>query len=236
MILRPSTLSLAWIIFFLTLISGGNVNAASFNCEMAVSQIEQLICRDPELNSLDSQLRGAYAGALDRSNHPDQITRDQRSWIKERNSCTDEKCLIAVYQQRTASLSKISDEPIVCNGASTPEVDACEEEYAHRADKELARYLAVARKRIVDEAVDELNSQTSKTTLAAFDASEQAWELYRKAECNAVYDHWIEGTIRGFMYGACMQSVTKSRTEQIWSEWLTFMDSTPPLLPKPVSK
>lgn len=228
--------SLTCIVFSSAAVSMGSAHAASFDCKKTVTSIEQMICQTPELNSLDSQLEGAYAGALDRSNHPDRIVRDQRVWLRERDACDDDKCLHVVYQRRIVSLSKVSDEPVICAGSTTPEVNSCEAEYAHRAERELARYLAAARKRLIGEASEDSDPQRSKTTLAAFNTSQKAWEAFRKYECNAVYDWWSEGTIRGAMYEGCMQSLTKSRTEQVWSTWLSFMDSTPPLLPKPGSR
>ena len=224
------------ISFASVVLSSVGVKAASFDCQKSTSHIEQVICQDPEMSSFDSELQGAYAGALDRSNHPDSVTSEQRAWLSERNACSDKQCLITKYQARITYLSKISDEPAICAGSSTPEVNACMAEYARRADRELARYLLAARKRIEDEAIDDPNQETSKTTLTAFDASQKAWELYRKAECDAIYDFWSEGTIRGAMYGGCMQSVTKARTEEIWGAWLSFEDNTPPLLPKPAEK
>jgi uncharacterized protein YecT (DUF1311 family) len=141
--------------------------------------------------------------------------------------------LSAVYEKRIAALGRVSDQPVICADGNTPAVNACTAEYARRADRELARYLAAARKRLTDEASENLKPQTPSATLAAFDASQKAWEVYRKAECDAVYDWWSSGTIRGAMYGGCMESVTKARTEDIWNTWLSFMDNTPPLMPKP---
>ncbi len=208
--------------------------AASFDCAKAASRIERLICGDVDLDSFDSQLEGAYAGALDRSAHPDRLKGEQRAWLKARDACADVKCLSATYQKRITDLSQVSDEPAACAGSTTPEVNACGAEYAGRADRELARYQAAVRERLAAEAKDDPSN--TKTTLAAFEASQKAWEAFRKAECDAVYDWWSGGTIRGAMYEGCLRSETKARTEQIWRVWLSFEDSTPPLMPKPSEK
>ena len=209
---------------------------ASFDCGKAATRVERSICEDVDLGIFDSQLQGAYAGALDRSLHPDKIKADQRAWVMERDACGDAKCMTASYQRRIATLSKVSDEPKVCAGATTPEVDACGAEYAGRADRELTRYVAAARKRLMDEARENSNPQASRDALTGLDASQKTWEAFRKAECEAVYSWWSQGTIRGAMYQGCMQSLTKSRTQQVWETWLSFEDSTPPLMPKPVAK
>jgi len=227
---------LAYISIIVAMSVGGSAHAASFDCKKAAGRIEQLICRDPDLNSFDSQLQGAYAGALDRSAHPERITQGQRAWLKERDACTDVKCLSTIYQRRIAGLSNVSDEPAICSGATTPEVNACGEEYAARADRELTRYLAVARRRIADASSENSNPSTSERTLAALEASQKTWEAFRKAECEAVFEWWREGTIRGAMFEGCMRSLTKARTEQVWETWLSFVDDTPPLMPKPAAR
>lgn len=234
--MRSSMRSLACTVIVSMLAWAGAVQAASFDCKQAASRIERMICGDVDLNAFDSQLQGAYAGALDRSISPARLTDDQRAWLKAREACGDVKCLSEAYRRRIAALAKVSDQPAICAGSTTPEVDACQAEYARRADRELARYLAAARRRLVGEASENADPQTSKTTLAALEASQKAWEGFRKAECEAVYVWWSEGTIRGAMYQDCMQSLTQSRTEQVWRTWLSFEDSTPPLMPKPADR
>ncbi|HEX3363436.1 lysozyme inhibitor LprI family protein [Phenylobacterium sp.] len=211
----------------------GSAQAASFDCSKAASRIEHLVCDDPDLNSLDSQLQGAYLGALDRSNHPLDVKQKQLAWLRQRDDCADRSCMAVAYRRQIKLLSAISDEPPRCGGSTTVEIDSCALEYSHRADRELARYLAAARNRLTDEAKQAPTPQAPKTALADLDVSQTAWEAYRKAECNAVYDWWSEGTIRGAMYQSCWLEVTEARTEHVWSTWLRFMDSTPPLLPDP---
>jgi uncharacterized protein len=223
-------------VFVVSIAGAGGARAASFDCKKAASRVEQMICKDVDLNSYDSQLQGAYQGALDRSNHRERVTQEQRDWMKQRDACADAKCMIAAYQQRIAALSTVSDEPAICPGASTPEVNACQAEYTKRADRELDRYLAAARGRLTAEANDNPSSTASKTALAELDASQARWLAFRKSECEAVYDWWSEGTIRGAMFEDCMQDLTKRRTEQVWSTWLSFEDSTPPLMPKPTRR
>ena len=56
---------------------------------------------------------------------------------------------------------------------------------------------------------------------------------YRKKACAAVYEEWKDGTIRNAMMLRCEIRLIDHRTHDIWQNWLTFMDSTPPLLPEP---
>jgi uncharacterized protein len=225
-------------IFALSLFWAGAAGAASFDCKAAASRIEKLVCGDPSLDSFDSQLQGAYQGALDRSNHPAGVTERQRAWLKARDACADVTCLTKAYQQQIAALSKLTDEPAICSGSTTPEVEGCAAEYSHRADKELARYVAAARKRLTEEtkAGAGTGGGTVAHTLTGFDAAQAAWVSFRKAQCDAVYDWWSEGTIRGTMYQGCWLATTKARSLDVWATWLSFMDDTPPLLARPVGK
>jgi len=213
-------------------LAGGEVHAASFDCKKAATPVETRICNDPDLNSYDSQIQAAYQGALDRSLHAEQVTALQRAWLKTRDSCADINCMQLAYKRQIAALSKISDEPAICSGGTTPEVNACGAEYSKRADKELDRYVAAARKRLTEEGEDQFG-QAAKAALPAFDKAQAAWIAYRKAECEAYYTWWSDGTIRGAMYNGCYLSVTKARTRAIWQTWLGFEDDTPPMLPEP---
>ena len=217
-----------------SLIAGAGVaRGASFDCKRATAPIERQICADPDLDSLDAQLQGAYLGALDRSTHPQSIKDKQLAWLKSRASCPDAKCLVSAYRRQIDLLSALSDEPPVCSGSTTPEIDACAAEYSRRADADLSRYLAAAKKRLKSEVVEDQTGSTAKAALAGLETSQSAWERYRKAECDAVYAWWSDGTIRGAMFQGCWRAVTQDRTMAIWSSWLQFMDTTPPLLPKP---
>lgn len=213
------------------MLHGDRAEAAGFDCKKAASRIERLICEDPVLVSLDSQLEGAYRGALDRSNHPARVEAMQQAWLKRRDACADVKCLSAAYSRQIGSLSAISEEPPACTGSFTNgEMNACAEARYGRAESELGRYIAVARNRLVEgEAPGE------KAVLQEFDASQAAWVAYREAECGAVYSWWSDGPIRFAKHFECMQVVTKARTVTIWSIWLQYADSTPPLLAKPAT-
>jgi uncharacterized protein YecT (DUF1311 family) len=207
-------------------------NAAGFDCKKAKSALEKTICDDPDLNSLDSQLSEAFAGALDRVNDKDAVRRTERAFLASREGKTL-KALQDAYRARIADLSKTADEPQACKGqGTTPEIEACASEYSRRADARLTRYFEAARRRLKDEVAD--NSKVSAEALSDLEASQAAFALYREAECKAVYQWWSEGTIRGLEYATCYRALTETRTLTLWDNWLQFEDSTPPLLPKPV--
>jgi uncharacterized protein YecT (DUF1311 family) len=127
------------------------------------------------------------------------------------------------------ALAVIAADP--CDGSSTPEVNACLARQADTAQAELDRYLATARAKLAHEGAEPA-SDTPKL-LAGFDAAEHAWEDYRKQQCDNIYVHWQGGTIRGAMALGCQISLTRQRTHVVWEDYLTYMDSTPPVLPEP---
>ncbi len=114
-----------------------------------------------------------------------------------------------------------------CVGSTTPEVERCLAADLARADAELNRYYRAA--------VERLTRERETATLGKLRASERAWMTYRDAECDAVYDWWGRGTIRGAMALGCRIRLTEGRTMVVWRNWLTYADSTPPILSKPGS-
>jgi uncharacterized protein YecT (DUF1311 family) len=120
-----------------------------------------------------------------------------------------------------------------CPGDTTRAIEACLESDARNADADLARYVAAARARLTREAKGEPGNPQSARALAGLDRAEAAWALYRKAECDAIYAWWEDGTIRGAMSETCWTGLTRLHTHTIWRDWLTYMDSTPPILPEP---
>ncbi|MDE1468199.1 DUF6265 family protein [Aurantiacibacter sp. D1-12] len=74
------------------------------------------------------------------------------------------------------------------------------------------------------------NDDGLRQQIASADA---AYSAYIDAECGAVYDYWRSGTIRGVMSLTCRIGLNDRGTHNIWQHWLTYMDSTPPILPEP---
>jgi uncharacterized protein len=100
--------NLVLAVFFLLTVAG-NVNAASFDCEKATSQVEKIICGDEELSILDEALNVAYLKALKRADIQQQTVASQRQWLKkERNACRDAASLKNAYETRIQALSELS--------------------------------------------------------------------------------------------------------------------------------
>jgi uncharacterized protein YecT (DUF1311 family) len=121
-----------------------------------------------------------------------------------------------------------------CPGENTLQINACFGERLKQADGELARYAAAARTRL-QAAISRASPGDDSSARASrgFDAAEKGWSAYRDAECGAVYENWSTGTIRVAEELSCRIDLTRLHTHTVWLEWLTFMDSTPPVLPEP---
>ncbi|WP_017460458.1 lysozyme inhibitor LprI family protein [Dyella ginsengisoli] len=120
----------------------------------------------------------------------------------------------------SAGLAQASSPP--CNG-STPEMQACMGKKLDAANAMLARYLAAAQARIDRDFGSRPNLGAAQT----------AWVHYRKIECGDVFEYWAQGTYRTIASAECMLRLTRQRTHEVWQAYLTYQDSTPPLLPEP---
>jgi uncharacterized protein len=77
--------------------------AASFDCTKASTDIEKMVCTDPDLSTLDERLGRLYQAAT--QTNPD-LKAAQQGWLRsQRNVCHDTACLNQAYQQRITELS-----------------------------------------------------------------------------------------------------------------------------------
>ena len=77
--------------------SGG----ASFDCSKARTNVEMLICDDPDLSALDREMAALYAAARRTTPGAADI---QLTWIKVRNKCANASCLYDAYDERISQL------------------------------------------------------------------------------------------------------------------------------------
>lgn len=118
----------------------------------------------------------------------------------------------------------VKAEEVDCeNAMTTREINLCASKEMEAADSKLEEYLNKAQEKSAQETA----------TVQLLNKSQIAWNAYRKAHCDAIYEMWSGGTISGIMFSGCMVQITKQRIHQIWQDYLTFMDSTPPVLPEP---
>ncbi len=95
----------------------GSLQAASFDCTKAATSVEKMICSNPTVSQLDSELGSAYQVVVKSADNKNEIKRLQRAWLKnERNLCKDVACLIQIYQDRINFLSSIIRAPAISKG------------------------------------------------------------------------------------------------------------------------
>jgi uncharacterized protein len=74
--------------------------AASFDCGKAQTQVEHLICDNPEISKLDDELDAQYKLALQDHTRAEATKFSQRQWLQERNRCSTAVCLRDTYLGR----------------------------------------------------------------------------------------------------------------------------------------
>ncbi len=129
--------------------------------------------------------------------------------------------LIAISQSTIAS----DTDKLDCDDAyTTRDMEYCASQKSIAADKRMRHYLIAS--------YTQYNHDPD--TVKAIKLSQQAWEVYENSNCQAVYNSWNTGSIRGLMAINCHTRMTKQRTHELWLNYLTYMDSTPPVLPEPI--
>jgi uncharacterized protein YecT (DUF1311 family) len=121
-----------------------------------------------------------------------------------------------------------SSDPAPCPGATTIDVNACLAARFGEADADLNRYY--------DVAVQRVRKEGGEPVAKGFIQAQRSWLSYRTSECGAIFDKFRDGTIRTSMEIECRIRLTRLRTYMIWRNWLTYPDSTPPLLPRPATE
>ena len=82
------------------------VNAASFDCGKAGTNIEKQICNSDQLSQLDEDLARKYKilmASVDEGLKND-LKKDQKSWLAKRNSCNNSACIEEAYKSRINEL------------------------------------------------------------------------------------------------------------------------------------
>lgn len=80
----------------------------SFDCRLAQSVAEDLICADPTLARLDRDLARLYDRAKFVTRDPIAFrAQTQDEWLRREETCTDRKCLIDWYAHRRRQLNEV---------------------------------------------------------------------------------------------------------------------------------
>ncbi|MFZ6655222.1 lysozyme inhibitor LprI family protein [Undibacterium sp. TJN19] len=131
---------------------------------------------------------------------------------------------IALPLACTLTLNLPAHAEILCQASKTTvEEQQCMIAELAKADKKLVTYLQTARAQLAKTSDSKLN----------LDEAQKAWEQYRTTHCADVYTYWAEGSIRYRQSAQCQIDLSQQRTHDIWKAYLSFADSTPPVLAEP---
>lgn len=136
-----------------------------------------------------------------------------------------------------AAASSQPDRPFDCvRDGSTPQINACLAQDLAAEEARMDRYLAAAREqaRSSDELPRAFGGPSAQRAYLA--ASQAAWTAYARIVCEGVDDSFKDGSIHTAMFLSCMIDMTLERTRVIWRDYLTYWDSTPPVLPEPFAQ
>ncbi|RUR29675.1 DUF1311 domain-containing protein [Vreelandella andesensis] len=132
--------------------------------------------------------------------------------------------IVVLASLTSAVMAMAEDKPLNCDNAMTTlDINQCAAMQLASAQAELSQYVKASVTHHADD----------PELVTAIEASQQAWQAYVNAHCDAVYTQWRDGSIRGVMALTCETELTQQRTHTVWETFLTYMDSTPPVLPEP---
>lgn len=87
------------LLLIMTLLTS-NVYGASFNCNQKLTKVEKNICSNTKISKLDEELSLFYKKAMAKESNPEKLKKEQRTWMKQRNRCKNNECLIDEYENR----------------------------------------------------------------------------------------------------------------------------------------
>ncbi|MDG1816398.1 MAG: DUF1311 domain-containing protein [Glaciecola sp.] len=109
------------------------------------------------------------------------------------------------------------------NPINTLETNACASISLEAVQIELTKYLKASFK----------HNSYDPQLIESIKKAQINWEAYKASHCDSIFTQWREGTISGVMHTSCEIELTKQRTHDIWMNFLTYMDNSPPALPEP---
>jgi uncharacterized protein YecT (DUF1311 family) len=107
---------------------------------------------------------------------------------------------------------------------STKDHQECGELDLNKATTELTKYLDGVRN----------HHKEDSSFIKSLNLSQQAWETYAKAHCDSIYSYYRDGSMRYDQALGCHTRLTRQRTFELWKQFLTYPDGTPPVLKQPI--
>ena len=79
----------------------------SFDCAVAASPVEHMICTSDRLADLDNRMARQYGRMTRDFGVIPKLVASQRGWISQRNACVDAKCVEKAYDDRLGVLANV---------------------------------------------------------------------------------------------------------------------------------
>lgn len=95
--------------------------AASFDCNKAKTYVEKTVCDTPVISKLDDELSEKYRKAL--KQFGETVKTEQRTWLKDLNSCSDPKCVNTAYLGRISEIDLLLGGNKASESAAKPVLD-----------------------------------------------------------------------------------------------------------------
>lgn len=131
--------------------------------------------------------------------------------------------LLSFFMMAKEELTFAEEELNCENALTTNDINRCMSLELNAAEEVMESYLQKSKEHYASDQV----------VIASIDEAQKAWLIYRQMHCGSVFNAWRDGTIRTSMSIDCLIKLTRQRTFDIWYSFLTYADSTPPLLPEP---
>lgn len=97
---------------------GARAQSPAFDCALALSTAEHLVCAHPELAAADAGLNQVYSALMKKPTRPAALRSDQRRWLRQtRDRCTSADCVRTAYRERMAELNTHNTKALLLAGA-----------------------------------------------------------------------------------------------------------------------
>lgn len=98
------------------------------------------------------------------------------------------------------------------NAMNTLEINACAEQEQQLVEKKLNQTYQAVMQMMSQPDLPSMSFAAVKKDLLE---SQRAWITFRKKDCDALYDFYIDGSIRNVVYISCMQKHAERRIDDL---------------------
>jgi uncharacterized protein YecT (DUF1311 family) len=187
-----------------------SATAQSFDCAKAATKTEKMVCADPEIAKLDTQLAERYKLLLTKD-APNQsgIVAVQRLWLTDARNVA-----VLPAELKFAYLSQLDRLDVALSCATSPDVERsmmdltnCESIAFDYKDAQLD---VLYRKLLAEP-----GGEPPKEAAAALKASQDAWLKFRDAQCEWENFDSIGGSIHPMVVYGCQRVMTEERLKEL---------------------